>query len=220
MGSTSEANILGAKFKNAKLEGANFNQARNIPKDILIYLDDKGIYRQQEEVASDRNDEDFNEKESKKVFISKSNSLTLEQTRRYDNLIKILEEKVEIETLERTGYQPFGALSNISTRMKGCSGLVIVGFEQINIADGNFRFSTEEHKKLSDISLATPWNHIEAGMAAMMGIPILVLSDKGISDGVFDSSLCEPLLFHSSFSEDLDAKKLKEDIDKWHQAIK
>jgi len=208
-----EADLLDANFKGAQLLGANFMNARNIPNDILIHLDSNGTYHNEEL-------NQYKEKGKVKIFISKSNSLNLEQQTRYDNLLAILKEKVLIETLERDEYQPFGVLGNIRNQMKGCSGLIIIGFEQFKIKDGDFRSSTNEHIELCDVSLATPWNHIEAGMAAMMGLPILVLADEGVNDGIFEKELDDALLFHSSFSKTLDTKKLRNDIDSWFNAIK
>ncbi len=207
-----EADILDAKFKDAQLIGANFMNARNIPNEILIHLDINGTYSSEEL-------NEYKEKDKINIFISKSNSLNLEQQTRYDNLLQILKEKVLVETLERDEYQPFGVLGNIRNQMKGCSGLIIIGFEQFKINDGDFRSSTEEHRELCNVSLATPWNHIEAGMAAMMGLPILVLADEGIDDGIFESTLDDALLFHSSFSKTLDTKKLRKDIDEWFNVI-
>ncbi len=212
-----EANILGAKFKNAKLEGADFNFARNIPEDILVHLDNEGIYKTNISISKDV--ERYEPKEKLKIFISKSNVLSLEQETRYENLLEILQERGKIETLERTEYQPFGALSTISTQMKGCSGIVIIGFEQFKIKDGDFRSLTNEYKELCDISLATPWNHIEAGMAAMMGIPILILADEGINDGIFEDILDDSLLFRARFSKKIETKELRKKIDEWYDAI-
>ncbi len=213
-----EANILGAKFNNAKLEGAAFNFARNIPEDILKHLDCNGIYKTN--ISSNKDLGIYVPKEKLKIFISKSNALSLEQETRYENLLEILQERGKIETLERTEYQPFGALSTISTQIKGCSGLVIIGFEQLKIKDGDFRSLTNEHKELCDISLATPWNHIEAGMAAMMGIPILILADNGINDGIFEDVLDDSLLFRTTFSKQIETKELRKKIDEWYDAIK
>jgi hypothetical protein len=190
--------------------------ARNIPHEILIHLNEKGIYSP--EVLNK-----YKGRVEFKIFISKSNSLNLEQQIRYDNLLRILEEleeKIHIETLERDEYQTFGVLGNIRNQIKGCSGLIIIGFEQFKIKNGDFRSSTEEHKELCDISLATPWNHIEAGMAAMLGLPILVLADKGINDGIFENTLDDSLLFHSSFTTALNTGKLRSSINEWLNAIK
>ena len=207
-----EADILDANFSGAKLLGANFMNARNIPNEILIHLDSNGIYHLEEL-------NEYKEKAKIKVFISKPNSLNLEQQIRYNNLLQIIKERVDIETFERDEYQPFGVLSNIRNRIKGCSGLIIIGFEQLKVEEGDFRFSTNEYKKIHNISLATPWNHIEAGMAAMIGLPILVLADEGVNDGIFENKLDDAILFYSSFSKKLDHKKLREDINKWYNAI-
>jgi len=212
-----EANLLGSNFSNAKLDGANFTNAINIPSDILPYLNDDGIYYLDNIKKKFKN---FKPNKSLKVFISKPNSLTLDQQIRYDNLVKLLSKKVLIETLERESYQPFGALGNISSQIASCAGVVLIGFEQYKIANGKFRVDTKEQKNLDGIPLSTPWNQIEAGMAAMKGLPILVLADEGVKEGIFESTLDDQLLFYTSFSKSLDSKVLSNTINDWYNEIK
>ena len=212
-----EANLMGANFSNANLEGANFNHAVNVSEEILKHLDENGLYCKNNK---DENFINFKPKKNLKVFISKSNSLSLEQKNRYELLLTLLNKRVEIETLERIDYQPFGALGNISSQIASCSGLVLIGFEQVKIQEGEYRVNTDEHKELNGTCFSTPWNQVEAGMAAMIGLPILVLADEGISEGVFEEKLDDKLLFYSSFSRKLDSEKLVRTIDNWYDAIK
>jgi len=137
-----EANLMGANFSNAQLEGANFSHALNLSEEILEHLDERGIYRKDN---TSREFISFNPKKNLKVFISKSNSLSLEQRNRYELLLTLLKDRVEIETLERVDYQPFGVLGNISSQIVSCSGLVLIGFEQVKIQEGEYRVNTRAY---------------------------------------------------------------------------
>jgi len=68
----------------------------------------------------------------------------------------------------------------------GCSGALIVGFRQLEVAKGTWRSGTEEAKSVEDVALPTAWNHVEAGMAAMAGLPMLFLVERGVIGGLFE----------------------------------
>ena len=46
---------------------------------------------------------------------------------------------------------------------------------------------TPEEANIKDTHLPTPWNQIEAGMAAMHGLPILLVCQSDMVSGVFDA---------------------------------
>jgi hypothetical protein len=82
---------------------------------------------------------------------------------------KLEAEGMTPQTLERIDYPKFAAIGEVQRLMTDCSGVVIFGFKQLEIRDGLWRPSTPEEKPVKDQYLSTPWNHIEAGMAAMLG---------------------------------------------------
>lgn len=53
--------------------------------------------------------------------------------------------------------------SQLRTLVRSCEGLVVLGFA----------------------SRPTPWNHLEAGLGIMAGLPVLAASEEGSSDAVF-----------------------------------
>jgi hypothetical protein len=70
--------------------------------------------------------------------------------------------------------------------MSACQGAVILGLKQIRISDGIAKQGTSKRHRLSNVYLPTPWNHIEAGMAFMIGLPILIIHEDRVEGGVFD----------------------------------
>jgi hypothetical protein len=106
-------------------------------------------------------------------------------------------ENITTKTLERPDYPSFGALAEVKRLLAGCAGAVILGFRDIEISEGVWRAGTKEEVSLRDQCLATPWAQIEAGMALMAGLPVLIVSDPQIRGGVFDMLPSEHLLFRA-----------------------
>ncbi len=63
-----------------------------------------------------------------------------------------------------------------------CTGAVILGYPQITVASGNVR----DPQLSSQILLPTEWNHIEAGLAYALNLPLLLIHHSGVGRGVFD----------------------------------
>lgn len=70
--------------------------------------------------------------------------------------------------------------------MRQCSGTVIIGISQAVIQKGISKPGTSNEKLIKNTLLPTPWNHIEASMAYILNLPLLVIRDQGIEGGVFD----------------------------------
>jgi hypothetical protein len=65
-------------------------------------------------------------------------------------------------------------------------GAVILGFRQLRVDRGEWRPDTLEAREVQGW-LPTPWNQVEAGLAIMAGLPVLVVPEDGIVEGVFSS---------------------------------
>lgn len=70
--------------------------------------------------------------------------------------------------------------------MRRCSGAIILGFPQTIIQKGISKSGTDNEANIKNTLLPTPWNHIEASMAFMLGLPLLVIRNQGIKGGIFD----------------------------------
>ena len=195
-----EADLKGAKFDEADLSGAKFKCARNIPDAIANKLDENGVYQATERFQPPQR---ASETTQIRVFISKPGLLDYQQQQYVSSLQARLEaEGMTPQTLERTDYPQFGAISEIQRLMSGCVGAVIFGFKQLEVRDGLWRSSTPEEKHVKDQCLSTPWNQIEAGMAVMLGLPILVVCQRGVGGGVFDVAPGEHQIYRVWMDED------------------
>jgi hypothetical protein len=176
-----EADLLGANFSGATLLNAKFKGARNVPKDLLPHIGEDGTYcgpeicpRGPEPAGAARPN----------VFISKPGTLNVLQQEFVRQVVGTLaDEDIDATTVERGNYPNVGAMSEVRRVLMGCSGALIVGFRQLEVAKGTWRSGTEEARSVEDIALPTAWNHVEAGMAAMAGLPMLFLVERG---GLFE----------------------------------
>ena len=207
-------NLEGTEFfkkgEESKLEGAKFEGATNIPESILKCLDNNGIYHKGANC-------DYVANNQKKVlFISCLGNLSPRQGA-YINALKLEIKKMGIETIQfsRSMYRDSGQISMIQSNIAKSNGVVIVGFKNILVKDGEYRPSSSDKKPLKDVWLSAPWNHIEAGIASSMGKPILVIHQSELKDGIFDKSINDSKIAHIDIQESSD--EFKKDLRKWIQ---
>jgi hypothetical protein len=129
------------------------------------------------------------------IFVSMPNSLNLEQQvplrKIYGELDKL---GLEARTVGKTDYPTEYPLREVYTLARHCSGGVILGFSQFIVSKGTWKKGTPQEKKIGakdSLHLATPWNHIEAGVLFSLGLPLLVFKEDGISGGVFDHGVTD-----------------------------
>jgi hypothetical protein len=109
---------------------------------------------------------------SSAVFLSLPPARTPGQEAVRDRLVTLLRrEGLTIQRLPRDEYPPSDALSEIHRRMTGCAGAVVFGT----------RGTRDEPSEV-----ATPWVHLEAGMAFGCNLPVLMVREEGVATGAFD----------------------------------
>jgi hypothetical protein len=92
---------------------------------------------------------------------------------------------VVVEQLKPAEYASSSPFRAVSQLMQRCSGVVLIGLPQLEVGDGRWRPGTAAEQALTDVVMPTPWNQIEAGMAAALQLPMLVV-DTGVRGGIFD----------------------------------
>lgn len=189
----SNANFYGAdltntKFKDVVLQGANFNKATHVPKEIADRLTD-GIFRSDEPVTTVRAACEKTIFFSMPGCMSKTDELTVLAYRQY-----LVERGYEVIYYNRDTYPQFGQLSQIKTSIEKCAALVAFGTKQTLVREGVYRPGMAGEQPLAENWLSTPWNEVEVGMAVMAGIPVLLVKDEAIESGIFDRVLSETFL--------------------------
>ena len=63
--------------------------------------------------------------------------------------------------------------------------------------------------------LSTPWSEVEVGMGLMKGLPILLVKDSDIKEGIFDNQLSECFVATINTSEDSRKLNLNKNYIDW-----
>jgi len=105
--------------------------------------------------------------------------------------IKLLQELLEsrgmcARTIGSTDFPNVSPMKAVEQLMRQCSGVIILGFPQMLIQKGISKPDTVQQKNVKNQYLPTPWNHIEASMAFMLGLPMFIIRNEGIEGGIFD----------------------------------
>lgn len=101
---------------------------------------------------------------------------------------------LQARTLGVTDYDTDAPLKAVRRLMMECNGLITIGFKRNFIEKGSARYGTDL-PNLSSTALdgqwtTTPWAHIEAAMAFQLGLPILILREKGvIEEGMLEKGV-------------------------------
>lgn len=89
-------------------------------------------------------------------------------------------------TLGVTDYDMDAPLKSIRRLMLECNGLLTIAFRRTHIEIGASRYRTDlantSEVALKDVWLTSPWSQIEPAMAYQIGLPVLILREKGVID--------------------------------------
>ncbi len=92
----------------------------------------------------------------------------------------------EPRTLGVTDYDMDAPLKAIRRLMLECNGLITIAFRRAFVEKGTARFRTDiqdlKEIPIDGTWLTIPWAHIEPAMAYQIGLPILILRERGVID--------------------------------------
>lgn len=98
-----------------------------------------------------------------RVFVSRPAALRSDERALADRWYEALEELGLVPVALSPAEYRAPPWTQLRALVRSCRGLVVLGFR----------------------GSPTPWNHVEAGLGIMGGLPVLVASDDGVADGVF-----------------------------------
>ena len=180
------ADLHGARFTGAQLAGAQFGGAVHLPDGFDAHLDGDGNYVDETPFEPAPKPPSSPGAARPRVFVSAPSVADAACRAVGEVVVDALQtEGAVVERLQRHDYSASSPLGAVRATMRGCSGAVILGLRQLQVKDARLRSGTAEEQELKDVFLPTPWNQIEAGMAAALELPLLVVSDAA-NGGVFD----------------------------------
>ena len=83
-------------------------------------------------------------------------------------------------TVGRTDFAYQKPLERIAEVMQECCGTIIVAFERLHISEGVELRGGSSATDLTEVSLPTVWNQIEAAMAYALGHPLLAIVESNL----------------------------------------
>lgn len=152
------------------------------------------------------------------IFVSKPNGLNETQKRFW----KQIEDEIERRNLDvrSIGYSDYSfrtPLEQVREVMQDCEGAIILGFKQKYIQHGRDR----DQNPVEDEYLPTPWNNLEAGMAYMSDLPLLVIVESGVSkEGIFDAESSDRYILETNLESDwIDADAFTQPFSEWREGV-
>lgn len=132
-------------------------------------------------------------------------------------LDQLLNERgLETRTLGVTDAPVAAPLQDVERLMRTCRGAMILGLAQVHIIEGISKDGTSERASVRDAYLPTPWNHLEAGMAFALGLPVLVLREEGVSGGIFDPGASDRFVHQAELSQAwIRSSEFQQIMDRW-----
>lgn len=180
------ADMTGIMIRDCILKDADFTDARNIPAFIEKNLDENNRFKLSGKISA------RHETKGKTVFfsmpgmMSKADELVTKEYKEF-----LVKNGFEVVYYQRDDYPQFGQLSRVKEAICRSCGMIAFGFKQIEISNGKYRPGTDDAQEWKGKWLSTPWNEIEVGIGLSVGMPILLVHDPIISEGVFDGGLSE-----------------------------
>ena len=192
------ADLTNASFEEVLLCNADFRKAINIPAEIRAGLKE-GIYTGREAVSTKKASG-----ANAMIFFSMPGAMSKEDetmVRAYRQYL--IELGFDVVYYNRDTYPRFGQLSHIKSSVEKSVAMIAFGTKQTFIKDGVYRPGMRDEHVIKDSWVSTPWNEVEVGMAAMAGLPILLVKDDDIADGIFDSIISEAYVYVMSSKTDV-----------------
>ena len=197
-----EADLSRAVFAGALLEGALFTGARNVPAELVEHVGKDGRYMSSAPAPARGAEPSMGKRV---VFLSLPSERTPVQDairERVENLCH--RAGLITESLSRRDYPTSGALGEIFRRLSGCAGVVVFGLREV-------RSSPHEGQQVG----ATPWAHVEAGMAYGCGLPLLLVREVDVRSGAFDDAVIGHRTFALDIDESWNADLVHKAIEPW-----
>ena len=199
-----QSDVTGAKFHGARLKDASFAGAVGIPTEIAQLLDSERRYTSDERAPAHAAEQS----RPPAVFLSRPSHRSPAQEAICDRLTALLNHHgLTILTLPALDYPPSDALSEIYRRLKSCAGAVVLGLRPADAAtDG-------------PTSGATPWSHIEAGLAYACDLPLLIVREPGVMLGAFDEAVAGPQTYILNVSDEWADEDILAALRPWLSAL-
>jgi hypothetical protein len=119
------------------------------------------------------------------IFISRPTKLEDRFEDHFSGFMSFLKsKKFNVYRLGSENFSKKAPLRKVIDLIKRCEGAIIIGYPQTQLVNETRRGPIMESQYR--LTIPTPWNQIEGAVAYALGKPVLVISQTGITGGVFD----------------------------------
>ncbi len=159
---------------------------------------------------------------SSSIFLSYPRPYLKKQEEFIERVIKCLEEKgLQPRTLGVTDYDMDAPLKAIRRLMLESNGLIAIAFRRGIIKQGTGKPMSDIMQNEYDLSgkwITSPYCQIEPAMAFQLGLPVLILKEKGvIEEGILEKGVLGQYMPEFDLDHDLDIYFKSEE---WLQIIR
>jgi hypothetical protein len=129
-----------------------------------------------------------------RIFLSRPSLMSPEQEMAVGRWSRSLHRMGMEQIAPLLGSEGDALWATLRRKLEFADGALILGLRQLRIDEGCWRPDTVAPADPAKW-WPTPWNHVEAGMAIMAGLPLLAIRESGVAGGVFESSECTDGIF-------------------------
>ena len=134
----------------------------------------------------------------KNIFLSRPNWVSPEYQDGLDNFLNLLKSHgLSPRTIGTTDYPSKSPMDAVIDLLHECEGAIILGYPQIDIFSGKIKNVEIQ----GNVQLSTEWNHIEAGLAHALELPLLIIHHNDVSRGVFDRGVLNNFVYQKNFTD-------------------
>ena len=143
------------------------------------------------------------------VFVSRPTPHMKKQKDFFEEISKYLVARgLSPRTIGDTDFGTGEPLAGIRRLMFESNGILTIAFARTYIEKGKDKKKADnslDEKELTDIWITSPYCHIETAMAFQLGLPILILRQKGVlADGILERGIIETYLPEFDIEEETD----------------
>lgn len=162
------------------------------------------------------------------VFLSYPKPYLNRQEEFINRITKYLNERgLEPRTLGVSDYDMDAPLAGIRRLLIESNGLIAVAFRRSYIKEGICRPDSDNGNEtdISDSWLTSPFSQIEPAMAFQIGLPILILREKGVlADGVLEKGVLGSYMpefdLNCDFNDYFNSNEWNQIIQKWEGYVR
>lgn len=154
------------------------------------------------------------------IFVSRPSTRNSKQEQFLARLDEIFDQRdLQPVSIGQTEYPNKAPVQAVRDRMERCHGAMIVGLEQLRVIEGIEKPGAED-TTVEDRQLPTPWNQIEAGMAFMLDLPIMIMKEDGVEGGVFDTGPSDRAIHEITLSDRwLESQEFTDPFNEWYEEV-